>query len=104
MFAPANDACIKRMDKVKEKQKNALDKSTMASLWMVQGNIKKNPPSSYQIGEQVFLRVKDKGGVTRGRKPLSRPLVYLAKIIDEEQCTSGSHHLEARGVVWDRRI
>ena len=59
----------------------------MASLRMVQGNIKKNPPSSYQIGEQVFLRVKDKGGVTRGGKPLSRPLVYLAKIIDENKKT-----------------
>ena len=29
------------------------------------------------------LRVKDKGGVNRGGKPLSRPLVYLAKIINE---------------------
>ena len=54
---------------------------------MVARNIRKNPPSSYDVGESVFLRVKQKGGVKRGGNPLSRPLVHKAVILDANRET-----------------
>ena len=60
----------------------AKQKSNKSAAYMVQQNIKKNPPSTYQVGEHVFLRVRAKGGVKQGGHPMHKKLVHRAQIAD----------------------
>ena len=70
------------LSNVKEMRGKAKQKSNKSAAYMVQQNIKKNPPSTYQVGEHVFLRVRAKGGVKRGGHPMYKKLVHRAQIVD----------------------
>ncbi|XP_041467528.1 uncharacterized protein LOC121417862 [Lytechinus variegatus] len=84
LFAEGNEEDIRRhMEKLQDVRSKAEKNEKKSSTYMVKRNMRKNPPSSYEVGEKIFLRVREKkSGVTRGGKPLHKPLVYHGEIID----------------------
>ena len=85
LFSPASEENLQQnLQRVHDNRAKAKKQSNLASSHMIAKNVRKNPPSSYHVGEKVFLKVHQKGGVKRGGRPLHRPLVYTAEILGEK--------------------
>ena len=74
------------LEQVRLLRSDARDAADRADSYMIARFLAKNPPSSYNVGDAVFIKVVNpKSGVSRGGNPLNRPLAWKGVIVDERK-------------------